>query len=124
MDESDEKPKNDDDQEEKDGYEGHDLFKCGNDECGFSADAVSDFRDHLAICEFSVDALYLTCFHCKKQIKHVATLVEHLKTHGLKRYSCSLCSSFKHAVPLYMKNHLRTGEYESFQLQTSADIGS
>ena len=33
--------------------------------------------------------------------------VEHLKTHGLKRYSCSLCSAFKHAVPHYVKNHLR-----------------
>ena len=61
----------------------------------------------MAICEFSVDALYLTCVHCQKQFKHVATLVEHLKTHGLKRYSCSLCSAFKHAVPHYVKNHLR-----------------
>ena len=69
---------------------------------------MSDFRDHVAICEFTCDALYLICFHCQKQFKHVATLVEHLKTHGLKRYSCSLCSTFKNAVPQYVKNHLRT----------------
>ena len=90
-----------------DGLEGRDLLRCGNGACEFSADNIPDFKDHMAICEFSVDALYLSCFHCQKQSKHVATLVDHLKTHGRKRYSCSLCSTFKHAAPLYVKNHLR-----------------
>ena len=92
-----------------DGLEGRDLLRCGNGACEFSADNIPDFKDHMAICEFSVDALYLSCFHCQKQSKHVATLVDHLKTHGRKRYSCSLCSTFKHAAPLYVKNHLRIG---------------
>lgn len=91
----------------QDGLEGKELFRCGNKECEFSAEQVADFRDHVAICEYSVDALYLICYHCQKQSKHVATLVDHMKTHGRKRYSCSLCSSFKNAVPLYVRNHLR-----------------
>ena len=66
------------DELEKDGLEGQNLFKCGNElgglKCEFSGETVSDFRDHVAICEFSVDALYLTCVHCQKQFKHVATL--------------------------------------------------
>lgn len=92
---------------EAEGLEGRRLFRCGNAECEFSAETVSDFRDHVAICEWSVDAVYLTCFHCKKHLKHMATLVDHLKTHGLKRYSCSLCSAFKNAVPFCIKNHMR-----------------
>ena len=67
---------------EEEGLEGRDLFRCGNAECGFFAEYVADFRDHVAICDFSTDALYLVCYHCQKQSKHVATLVDHLKSHG------------------------------------------
>ena len=67
---------------EEAGLEGRDLFRCGNAECGFFAEYVADFRDHVAICDFSTDALYLVCYHCQKQSKHVATLVDHLKSHG------------------------------------------
>ena len=62
------------------------LYRCGNAGCAFSAPQVSDFRDHLLTCELSVDQMYLACFHCDKQFKHVPTLMEHLKTHGVRRY--------------------------------------
>ena len=39
----------------------------------------------VSICEFSVNALYLDCYHCRKPFKHVTTLIDHLKNHGLKR---------------------------------------
>ena len=68
------------------GLVGAGLYRCGNAECGFSASHVSDFRDHVAICEFSVNQMYLACRHCDKQFKHVPTLLEHLKTHGVRRY--------------------------------------
>jgi hypothetical protein len=89
-----------------DGLVGPTLYRCGNNECAFSAQFVSDFRDHVAICEFSANQVYLVCFHCSKQLKHVPTLLEHLKTHGVRRYACSLCP-YKAAVPLNVKNHLR-----------------
>ena len=63
------------------------LYRCGNAGCEFAAAHVSDFRDHVAICELSVNQMYLACFHCDKQFKHVPTLLEHLKTHGVRRYT-------------------------------------
>ena len=92
---------------DEDGFFGFDLFRCGNKECGFSADNVSDFKDHVSICEFSVDAMFLSCYHCERDFKHAASLVDHLKSHGIKRYACSLCSAYKSAVPMYVKNHMK-----------------
>jgi hypothetical protein len=69
-----------------DGLVGHSLFRCGNAECQFSAERVFEFRDHISICEFSANAVYLDCYHCKKPFKHVNTLIDHLKNHGLKRF--------------------------------------
>ncbi len=43
------------------------------------------------MCELSVENLYYTCFHCAKQFKHVPTLLEHLRSHALKRFFCGLC---------------------------------
>jgi hypothetical protein len=43
------------------------------------------------VCELSVENLYYTCFHCAKQFKHVPTLLEHLRSHALKRFFCGLC---------------------------------
>ena len=64
----------------EEGLEGRDLFRCGNAGCEFRAENVADFRDHVAICDFT--DLHLICYHCQKQSKHVATLVDHLKSHG------------------------------------------
>ena len=86
---------------------GADLYRCGNDNCNFSAEFLYVFRAHLSTCDLSNQELgFYTCCHCKKQLKHIPTLLEHLKTHGPRRYSCSLCS-YKAAVPINVKNHLR-----------------
>lgn len=87
------------------GFAGADLYRCGAPGCQFRGEIISDFRDHVAICEASV-GLFLTCFHCAKEFKHVSTLVEHLKSHGKKRYACSLCP-YRAAMPLWTKNHLK-----------------
>ena len=34
--------------------------------------------------------------------------MDHLKGHGPKRYSCSLCSTYRAAVPTTVKNHMRS----------------
>ncbi len=78
----------------EDGLVGHSLFRCGNAECQFSAERVYEFRDHISICEYSVNAIYLDCFHCKKPFKHVNTLIDHLKNHGLKRWRLFLIHVF------------------------------
>ena len=81
--------------EEESGLTGADLYRCGNRDCGFSTDLAPDFKDHLAICEFFEDSTYLNCAHCDRSFKHVGTLLDHMKGHGPKRYSCSLCSGYR-----------------------------
>ncbi len=80
------------------GFSGHDLYRCGNSPCLFSAADQASFRDHCATpgrCEFSPRSSHdLVCYHCGRQLKHAATLLEHLnKAHGPRRYRCSLCLS-------------------------------
>jgi hypothetical protein len=69
----------------------HPICRCANPSCDFSAGSVSSFKDHVLVCELSVENLYYTCFHCAKQFKHVPTLLEHLRSHALKRFFCGLC---------------------------------
>ena len=45
--------------------------------------------------------------HCTKILKHVPTLLEHLKSHGLKRYICSLCTTYRSALPVNVKTHMK-----------------
>ena len=93
------------------GLTGADLYRCANKDCGFSTDVASDFKDHLQICELSEDSTYLNCAHCDRSFKHVGTLMDHLKGHGPKRYSCSLCSSYRAAVPTSVKIHMRSAHH-------------
>ena len=90
------------------GLSGFDLYRCANRECSFRIDNVNDFKHHITSCKFSIVNAYLRCFHCRKELKHVATLLEHLKSHGPKRYFCSLCISYRSALPLNVKNHMRS----------------
>jgi hypothetical protein len=97
---------NDSDELEK-GFAGLDLYRCGNRNCSFRAGNVISFKLHLTSCHFSQVGNYLTCFHCAKQLKHVPTMLEHLKSHGLKRYLCSLCTTYRSALPMNVKTHLK-----------------
>ena len=90
-----EPPVSDTNVEGADGLTGADLYRCGNQDCDFSTDLAPDFKDHLAICEFVEDSTYLNCAHCERSFKHVGTLLDHMKGHGPKRYSCSLCSGYR-----------------------------
>ena len=89
------------------GFAGLDLYRCGNRSCGFRAGNVISFKLHLTSCNFSQVGNYLTCFHCTKQLKHVPTMLEHLKCHGLKRYICSLCTRYRSAIAMSVKTHMK-----------------
>ena len=89
------------------GFAGIGLYRCGNQNCNFKAGNVISFKLHISSCSLSRPGNYLTCFHCRKQLKHVPTLLDHLKSHGLKRYLCSLCTSFRSALPINVKSHMR-----------------
>ena len=89
------------------GFAGIELYRCGNRGCSFKAGNVLSFKFHITSCSLSQVGNYLTCFHCKKQLKHVPTLLEHLKSHGLKRYLCSLCPTYRSAFPINVKTHMK-----------------
>lgn len=43
------------------------------------------------VCDLARDSRLLTCHHCGKSMKQVANLIDHLRQHGIKRFSCGLC---------------------------------
>ena len=53
------------------------------------------------------DSRLLTCHHCSKTMKQVAQLIEHLALHGVKRYSCGLCS-YRAAQCNVVRKHMKT----------------
>jgi len=89
---------------EEKGLSGYSLYRCGNSECDYSSQSVSSFRDHGLVCEFS--EIQFNCFHCPKQFKYLPSLLDHLKTHGVKRFSCGLCN-YKCSLQTSVKNHLK-----------------
>ena len=89
------------------GFTGVNLYRCGNRNCSFKAGNVLSFKFHLNSCSYSKLSTFFTCFHCAKQFKHAPTLLEHLKSHGLKRYLCSLCNSYRSSLPVNVKTHMR-----------------
>ncbi|KAJ9587632.1 hypothetical protein L9F63_018926 [Diploptera punctata] len=94
------------DEEEDAGLTGSLLYRCGNVSCTFSAENSSLLKDHLLVCDLARDSASLSCVHCKKQFKHVSSLLEHFRIHGTKRYSCGSCT-FKAPVPQQVVKHLK-----------------
>ena len=81
-----------------------DLYKCANARCTFSSATPAALKTHLQSCKLSNSATSYNCYHCSKAHIHIAALMEHLKTHALKRISCSLCD-FKSSTVMLVKNH-------------------
>lgn len=59
------------------------------------------------MCDLARDSRLLTCRHCGKNMKHVANLMDHLRVHGVKRFSCGLCSYRSH-VACQVKKHMKS----------------
>jgi hypothetical protein len=88
------------------GLSGSMLYQCGYVTCTFSAEVSSLLKDHLLVCDLARASSSLTCVHCKKQFKYVNSLLEHLRTHGTRRFRCALCS-FRAPVPQQVAKHLK-----------------
>lgn len=88
------------------GLSGSMLYQCGYVTCSFSAEVLSLLKDHLLVCDLARASSSLTCVHCKKQFKYVNSLLEHLRTHGTRRFRCALCS-FRASVPRQVATHLK-----------------
>lgn len=79
------------------GLYGKDLFRCGNQNCKYSLENSSEFKDHLAICENAKEQNKLCCFHCNRKFKHNIGLLEHVRMHGTHRYQCNICFYLSHS---------------------------
>ncbi|XP_044002275.1 uncharacterized protein LOC122848343 isoform X1 [Aphidius gifuensis] len=75
------------------GFSGCQLYKCGFENCTFSAMTGDLLREHLKKCNFVTGPRIPVCYHCKKKFSKLSVLIDHLKMHGLKRFGCSLCTS-------------------------------
>ena len=76
------------------GFVGAELNKCGVETCSFECEKNEDLKNHLQQCFKSEENLLLRCKLCGVASKNFAkptAYLEHLKVHGLKRFSCSLC---------------------------------
>ena len=92
---------------EETGLKEHSLYRCGNINCDFSASTAAEFKDHIPGCEHSDPLHHFSCYHCHSEHNHLQSLLEHLKTHSLKRYLCSLCD-FRDPLMTNMKTHVKT----------------
>ncbi|XP_026670215.1 uncharacterized protein LOC108625488 isoform X2 [Ceratina calcarata] len=72
------------------GLTGAALYICGFD-CGFSAPTGVLLKSHGKKCSLGGENKSLKCVHCGKRFLKIGFHVEHLKTHGLKRFGCALC---------------------------------
>ncbi|XP_076396772.1 uncharacterized protein LOC100877621 isoform X2 [Megachile rotundata] len=73
------------------GFIGTKLYRCGYESCDYGAQTASTLRVHIKECASRGPNKCLNCVHCNKRFIKVGFLLEHLKSHGLKRFGCSLC---------------------------------
>ena len=58
------------------------------------------------VCDLARDSRLLTCHHCGKNMKQVSNLMEHLRLHGVKRYSCGLCNH-RASTANFVRKHMK-----------------
>lgn len=77
----------------KSGLLGYQLYRCAF--CDFSCSNVTDFKKHVAkslLCRSGESfAKPFVCVHCRKKLRNPAALLDHIQTHGVLKFMCSLC---------------------------------
>nr|CAD7424961.1 unnamed protein product [Timema monikensis] len=74
------------------GLTGLELYLCGNVGCTYAGPTAANLKDHIYICDFARDSRNLVCKHCRRGFKQTHTLVEHVRSHGTKRFGCWMSS--------------------------------
>lgn len=84
----------------KTGLLGYQLYRCAF--CDFSCSNFTDFKKHASKslhCKSpETVAKPFVCVHCRKRLRNPAALLDHIQTHGILRFMCSLCEE-KFATP-------------------------
>ncbi|XP_018362420.1 PREDICTED: uncharacterized protein LOC108760768 isoform X3 [Trachymyrmex cornetzi] len=87
---------------------GHELYKCGYlHECSFTAQNMDLLKAHVKTCNLGDPRQNLFCPHCKKRAVKISLFLEHIKTHGLKRFGCSLCK-LRYSVSYQATAHMKS----------------
>ncbi|XP_050305539.1 uncharacterized protein LOC126742791 [Anthonomus grandis grandis] len=86
----------------KRGLIGYQLFRCAA--CNLSFSSLKPFKSHMmTVCKKVVPK----CCHCDRVFKSMQRLCEHIMSHGVSRFSCSLCNekfTVVNIAKLHMKN--------------------
>ena len=90
------------------GLKERELYRCGNPGCRYSCTTAAEYKDHLLKCDLYNPLMPYSCPHCPVELNHLQSLLEHLKSHALKRYLCSICD-FKDPLISSLKTHAKTG---------------
>lgn len=85
---------------------GLELYKCGYLECSFAAPNAVSLKIHIKTCNLGDPTKNLFCPHCKKRFVKIGLLLEHMKTHGLKRFGCSMCK-LRYSVSYQATAHMK-----------------
>ncbi|KAJ8678941.1 hypothetical protein QAD02_014728 [Eretmocerus hayati] len=95
------------------GLTGRDLYQCGVENCSVSTENAEELRSHLQqhspAEENLSDSMSLYCVHCGplgKKYGRPSFFIDHLKTHGLRRFSCGICNA-RFALQSQAQSHLR-----------------
>ncbi|KAK2585474.1 hypothetical protein KPH14_010131 [Odynerus spinipes] len=102
------------------GFSGHQLYKCGYENCNFSAPTSAILRVHVKECTLGGIDKNLNCTHCGKRFVKIGFLLEHLKLHGLKRFGCSLCKA-RCTVSYQAMGHMKTKHKVPYSKVVPAD---
>ncbi|XP_066144550.1 uncharacterized protein [Euwallacea fornicatus] len=103
---------------------GYQLFRCGA--CNLSFSNVKSLKLHLSTsstCKNSGPKAF-KCVHCDKWLKSVQRLCDHIMTHGIKRFSCSLCEekfTLVQIAKFHMKNRHSIHIHQTSLMPLNAD---
>nr|CAD7568490.1 unnamed protein product [Timema californicum] len=101
------------------GLTGLDLYLCGNVGCTYAGPTAANLKDHIYICDFARDSRNLVCKHCRRGFKQTHTLVEHVRSHGTKRFGCWMCpyrASTVQNMDRHIKHQHKAKQTECFPL--------
>ncbi|XP_066251917.1 uncharacterized protein [Euwallacea similis] len=103
---------------------GYQLFRCSA--CNLSFSNVKSLKLHLSTsstCKNSGTKAF-KCVHCDKWLKSIQRLCDHIMTHGIKRFSCSLCEekfTLVQIAKFHMKNRHSIHIHQTSLMPLNAD---
>jgi len=74
--------------------------------CAVAVDDLQAFKEHHRFCDNARNTSSLICVHCRRSFVRLDKFFEHIGSHGMPRYFCSLCD-FKHTTGPKVSEHMK-----------------